>query len=355
MGGQPPAPGGSRPEEVERAAADQPLGFRVGRAARSLKRSWAERLSPLHVSPPQAALLRSLLAHDRSGIRGLARLLDTDPMNVKHLADQLEEAGLISSEVDPADRRRRSLTLTPRGRQLAAEVEVLVQEQERWLAARLGEEGMAGLSEALSELEAVLNTTDHGPAAWDERHRHRPFSADPDPLVLEVASGLPAGRALDLGAGTGRNSLGLAELGWSVTAVDFSEVALEQLRDSARERGVKVEAVRFDLLRYRPPQGAFQLCLLANIHLPEEQLGMVLEMAASSLAPGGHLLVVGHHAKTPGGHGPRHQGLLFTEELLSRLLPPELRMVRLERHLRSHGGDRRGTEDLALLLLAQRQ
>lgn len=353
--GQAPPPRGSQPEARERVAAAEPLAFRFSRAARTLKLSWAGLLSPLDLSPPQAALLRSLLAHHRTDIRELARLLDSDPMKVKHLADQLEEAGLILREVDPADRRTRALTLTSRGRERAAEVERLVQEQERWLAARLGEGGMAELSEALSAMEAVLDTTDHGPAAWDERHRRQPFSADPDPLVLEVASGLRAGRALDLGAGAGRNSLGLAELGWTVTAVDFSKVALDQLHNAARERGLEVEAVRADLLRYRPPRGAFQLCLLANIHLPEEQLARVLAVAASSLARRGHLLVIGHHAETPGEHGPRHHGLLFTEELLSRLLPPELAVVRLERHLRSHGGDRADTEDLALLLVARRR
>ncbi len=338
----------------EGAAGPQPIGFRLSRVARTLRLAWAERLYPLEVSPPQAAVLRSLLDHDRTGIRGLARLLATDPMNVKHLADHLEEAGLILSEADPADRRTRCLTLTPRGRERAAEVERLVQEQERWLAARLGEVGIAGLAAGLSALEAVLNSTDHGPSAWDERHRQRPFSTEPDPLVLEVASALPTGRALDLGSGAGRNSLGLAELGWTVTAVDFSKVALDQLRGAASERGIEVEVVQADLLNYRPPREAFQLCLLANIHLPEEELAGVLEVAASSLTHGGHLLVIGHHAEAPGGHGPRHAGLLFTEERISRIVPPELEVVRLERHHRSHGGDRSDTEDLTLLLLARR-
>ncbi|MGC8473230.1 MAG: methyltransferase domain-containing protein [Candidatus Dormibacteria bacterium] len=327
----------------------------MSRAARTLRLAWAERLSPLQLSPPQAAVLRSLLDHDHTGIRALARLLGTDPMNVKHLADHLEGAGLILSEADPADRRTRSLTLTPLGRERAAEVERLVQEQERWLGARLGETGIAGLAAALSALESALNSTDHGPSAWDERHRQRPFSADPDPLVLEVASSLPKGRALDLGSGAGRNSLGLVELGWTVTAVDFSKVALDQLRSAAGERGMDLEVVQADLLHYRPPQEAFQLCLLANIHLPEEQLAGVLTVAASSLAHGGHLLVIGHHAEAPGGHGPRHAGLLFTEERISRLVPPELEVVRLERHHRRHGGDRSDTEDLTLLLLARRR
>ncbi len=354
-GGETPAARGSHPKAREAPAEAQPIGFRLSRAARTLRLAWAERLSPLELSPPQAAVLRSLLDHDRTGVRGLARLLATDPMNVKHLADRLEEAGLIVSGADPADRRTRSLTLTSRGRERAVEVERLVQEQDRWLAGRLGEEGLAGLATALSDLEAVLDAADHGPAAWDERHRQRPFSTDPDPLVLEVASALPTGRALDLGSGAGRNSLGLADLGWRVTAVDFSKVALDQLRSAAQERGQEIEVVQADLLRYRPSQETFQLCLVANIHLPEGQLATVLEAAASSLARGGHLLVIGHHAETPGGHGPRHSGLLFTEARVSRIVPAELQVVRMERHQRSHGGDRSDTEDLALLLLAQRK
>ena len=58
---------------------------------------------------------------------------------------------------------------------------------------------------------------------------------------------LPPGDALDLGCGVGRNALHLARLGWQVTAVDASSVAIEALR--RRAATLAVHAVRADLER----------------------------------------------------------------------------------------------------------
>jgi SAM-dependent methyltransferase len=75
---------------------------------------------------------------------------------------------------------------------------------------------------------------------WDERHRAAAERDDapPLPLVIETASEMKPGRALDLACGTGRNALWLAEHGWSVTAVDGSPAAIELVRKRAVERGV---------------------------------------------------------------------------------------------------------------------
>ena len=61
---------------------------------------------------------------------------------------------------------------------------------------------------------------------WDERHRNAAPS-EPDPLLVEFASALAPGGALDLACGTGRNTVWLAKRGWEVTAVDSSRVAIE--------------------------------------------------------------------------------------------------------------------------------
>src|SRR6266508_4689447 len=60
--------------------------------------------------------------------------------------------------------------------------------------------------------------------AWDRRYHGTEllWTAEPNRFVAAELRDLPPGRALDLGAGAGRNAVWLAERGWRVTAVDFS-------------------------------------------------------------------------------------------------------------------------------------
>jgi SAM-dependent methyltransferase len=69
-------------------------------------------------------------------------------------------------------------------------------------------------------------------------------------------------RAVDLGCGTGANTVFLAEQGFDVVGVDFSSVALEKARGKAREAGVadRCRLVRGDLTGADPPvEGPFDL------------------------------------------------------------------------------------------------
>jgi 2-polyprenyl-3-methyl-5-hydroxy-6-metoxy-1,4-benzoquinol methylase len=65
---------------------------------------------------------------------------------------------------------------------------------------------------------------------WDERYSGTEFewTTRPNQFVAAELADLPPGRALDLAAGEGRNTVWLAERGWQVTAVDFSRVGLEK-------------------------------------------------------------------------------------------------------------------------------
>ncbi|MBI2830315.1 MAG: class I SAM-dependent methyltransferase, partial [Chloroflexi bacterium] len=45
-------------------------------------------------------------------------------------------------------------------------------------------------------------------------------------------------RAIDLGCGTGANAIYLAQHGFDVTGIDFSEAAIEKARARAEEAGV---------------------------------------------------------------------------------------------------------------------
>src|SRR5579871_280525 len=58
-------------------------------------------------------------------------------------------------------------------------------------------------------------------------------------------------RALDLGCGTGTNSVWLAQQGFEVTGMDFAALAIEQAQERARQAGVNVRFVCGDVLQ--PP------------------------------------------------------------------------------------------------------
>ncbi len=99
----------------------------------------------------------------------------------------------------------------------------------------------AGTHPDLPELTGV-------PRDWDEYYRTRPNTdLSPEPLVVEAAEWLPPGRALDLACGAGRHALYLAKLGWHVTAVDASQVALDRLRRNAK--GLPIDVKHADLER----------------------------------------------------------------------------------------------------------
>jgi SAM-dependent methyltransferase len=160
---------------------------------------------------------------------------------------------------------------------------------------------------------------------WDDRYASTGlvWSAEANRFVVEELADLPPGRALDLGAGEGRNAIWLAERGWQVTAVDFSAVALAKGAKLAEGRGVSVEWVEADLLRYRPAAAAYDLVLLAYVHLLPGDFEAILGQAAAALAPGGTLLVVGHDADNiaHGYGGPQAPEILHRADAVAAALP----------------------------------
>jgi len=189
-------------------------------------------------------------------------------------------------------------------------------------------------------------------AGWDRRYADgaRAFPSDPIPLVAELASPLPAGRALDLAAGAGRNAVWLARRGWRVTAVDFSRVGLERAAGRAAELGLELECVHADLYEYRPPAAVFDLVLIAYMHPQTAKRAAVFAAAAAAVAPGGHLLVVGFDETDPHlGGGPADPERRFSVSRLSGAFPGiELeRCERVTRERQTAEGPQRAVDTFA--------
>lgn len=166
--------------------------------------------------------------------------------------------------------------------------------------------------------------------SWDRRFAEQGWPADPDPYLVELAQGLPAGRGLDLASGPGRNSLWLAANGWSMVLVDASAVGLHQATAAASVLGATITTVYADLFDWRPEEAAYDLVIVANLHPGPDALATVLAGAARALRPGGHLYVVGHHVANLGHHGPPDPERLLTPERLRRALPTEVTVEILE-------------------------
>jgi 2-polyprenyl-3-methyl-5-hydroxy-6-metoxy-1,4-benzoquinol methylase len=160
---------------------------------------------------------------------------------------------------------------------------------------------------------------------WNERYASKPilWEVDPSPFLSGELGDRPGGRALDLGAGEGRTALWLAEHGWQVTAVDFSDVALDRGRQRAEALGVadSVEWVCADLLEYDPTGGAYDLVLLMFIHLPPAERRRLLQQAAATLNPSGIILVVGYHPVegSPDESAPRMPNRFTPDEIVADL------------------------------------
>lgn len=83
---------------------------------------------------------------------------------------------------------------------------------------------------------------------WDQHYSSASeIDFTPASLLMQVADLLAPGDALDLACGPGRNALYLAQLGWRVTAVDASAVAIRMLRE--RAAGLPIEPIRANLER----------------------------------------------------------------------------------------------------------
>jgi SAM-dependent methyltransferase len=150
---------------------------------------------------------------------------------------------------------------------------------------------------------------------WDERYGgdELVWTSTPNQFLAAEAVGLPAGRAVDLACGEGRNSIWLAEQGWTVTGVDFSPVGLAKAERFADLRGVRVTWVESAVEDWTPPPGGFDLVAMCYLQLPQPARSAALAVAASAVAPGGSLLVVAHdHDNLVRGYGgPPNPAVLY--------------------------------------------
>ncbi len=130
-------------------------------------------------------------------------------------------------------------------------------------------------------------------AGWEAMYRsgERGEEHAPTILLVETLAKLPAGAAIDLACGAGRNAIYMAEHGWTVTAVDASEAAIELVRRRSAARGVEVHTRVADLTDPGFPMlpDAFDLVLMAY-YLQRD----LFAKAKAAVRPGGLVISIAH-------------------------------------------------------------
>jgi DNA-binding MarR family transcriptional regulator len=94
-------------------------GFLLSRLGSLAQRSWLDLLAEHAVTPHQHAVLLVMRDSGPIGQQDLTRAIGVDPRNVVPVIDGLVGPQLVHRAIDPQDRRRRLLSLTPKGRATA--------------------------------------------------------------------------------------------------------------------------------------------------------------------------------------------------------------------------------------------
>jgi 2-polyprenyl-3-methyl-5-hydroxy-6-metoxy-1,4-benzoquinol methylase len=194
------------------------------------------------------------------------------------------------------------------------------------------------------------------PAGWEERYAGdaRLWSGAANPQLVAEAGKLTPGTALDVGCGEGGDVVWLARHGWRVTGADFSANGLARAAQHAEQTGVaeltdwwQVDARDFDA------QGrTFDLVTTHFLHPPDGGMVEVTRRLCDAVAPGGHLLVVGH-APSPvfTQLDERRAGAMFLAEQLVAALGDDFEVLVAEERPRTatRDGVTHEIEDATLL------
>ena len=156
---------------------------------------------------------------------------------------------------------------------------------------------------------------------WDERYSTEEYAygKTPNKFLEENYRVIPKGKVLCLAEGEGRNAAFLARQGYSVTAVDGSQVGLQKAKKLAEEQGVSLELIHADLADFDIGENRWDGIVSIFCPLPSALRKELHKKVVAGLKPHGVYLV---EAYTPdqlkhGTGGGKSADSMTTKESLS--------------------------------------
>jgi 2-polyprenyl-3-methyl-5-hydroxy-6-metoxy-1,4-benzoquinol methylase len=112
------------------------------------------------------------------------------------------------------------------------------------------------------------------------------FTSAPSAFMVDSVKRLQPGRALDVGAGQGRNSVWLAQQGWDVTGIDISGGGLSAALSNAEKAGVRISTVKTSYQDFEFGTGQWDLIVLILSWAPVSDPDFIVRLH-TGLRPGG--------------------------------------------------------------------
>jgi 2-polyprenyl-3-methyl-5-hydroxy-6-metoxy-1,4-benzoquinol methylase len=163
------------------------------------------------------------------------------------------------------------------------------------------------------------------PPSWDDRYsgEEKIWSGNPNAQLVAEVTGLTPGTALDVGCGEGGDVIWLAQQGWRVTGADFSANGLARAARHAEQAEVadQTDWWQVDARTFAAEGRSYDLVTTHFLHPPDGGMVEVTTRLAEAVAPGGHLLVVGHAPSEAFTHltASHRRAMFLADELLPGL------------------------------------
>ncbi len=124
------------------------------------------------------------------------------------------------------------------------------------------------------------------------------------PELYDFIASHPAGRALDIGCGTGTNIITLATAGWEVEGFDFASRAVNIAKRKIGQAQVQARVFTDDATQMKNVHGQYDLALDIGCFHGIENKADYLTQLTRILAPNGFWLFYGFFKQNPPQTGP---------------------------------------------------
>lgn len=146
---------------------------------------------------------------------------------------------------------------------------------------------------------------------WKYSQKDFYWGLKPSPLLVKFLPRIPKGKALDIGAGEGRNSIFLAKNGFKVEAIDKIDEGLNKCKDFVKRHNLSIRAKVCDARKFKFGKNKYSLIIAITTlsFLKKTEIEIIVKKIKKSLIPEGFIYLLVFSTKEPAYQKIKESGL----------------------------------------------